>query len=72
MSSWNNYLIGFNNFELVSSSNGMTLSSSNIIYVSKITFGAVNYVDTLESNIYIDNLLFNANVGYLTNTVTSL
>ena len=71
-SSWNNYLIGFNNFELVSSSSGMTLSSSNIIYVSKITFGVVNYIDNLESNIYIDNLLFNANVGYLTNTVTSL
>ncbi|MCQ3035868.1 MAG: hypothetical protein MJ248_06640 [Bacilli bacterium] len=71
-SSWNRYAIGFDNFSLVSGSSGMVLSQSNLIYVSKVTFGAVNYVDSLESAIYLDNLTFSANSGYTANTVTAL
>jgi len=70
--SWNRYSIGFNNFSLQDYSSGTTLSSTNLKYVTKITFGVVNYKDSLDSAIYVDNLEFNANVGYTVNTVVAL
>jgi len=70
--SWNKYTVGFNNFTKVEGTGSVALSSTNVKYITKITFGIVNSKDHELSNIYVDDIMLDANVGYTANTKSAI
>lgn len=66
---WTEYVIGFNNFSEVNGSS-RALSSKDVIYMSRFSFGVVYYqgTDIELKNLYVDNIKFDKSVSYGTNT----
>ena len=66
---WTEYVIGLNNFTIVSGFD-RPLCALDLIYITKISFGMVGYVGTSGSlyNLYVDNFMFDYNQAYSVNT----
>lgn len=70
---WNQYRIGFDNFELIESSSAKKLSSSQVPNITRVSFGAVDSVsEEALSNFYIDNYYLDNTVTYTTNSKTAI
>lgn len=63
-SDWTEYVIGFDNFDMVEGSGSMTLSKKLVPSITKMSIGIVNTADYEESTILLDNIRFDGNVGY--------
>ena len=61
---WTEYVVGFNNFEMVEGSGSMTLSKKLVSSITKMTIGIVNSKDYEESTVLLDNFRFDGNIGY--------
>ena len=60
---WTVYTIGFGKFTKIEGDGNIALSRSRVKYISKISFGIVNYVDDEHSYIYLDKLVLDGSVG---------
>ena len=62
---WAEYIIGFNNFAVVSGST-RTLTQNDVVNINKISFGVVYFKgsDYDLHKLYVDNLMFDASVNY--------
>ena len=67
---WTHYEIGLNFFKDSGGTRKM-LSSSTVKEIESISFGIVN-VDNTESYIYVDNIRMQKDIGYTTNTRTTI
>ena len=69
-SQWAEYSLGFNNFSEVTSFPSRSLTSKDLVNITRITFGAVKSGDTEPTlrHFYVDNLKFDSSLTYSTNT----
>ncbi len=65
---WVKYTIGFSNFVKVEGNGDISLSSSIVPNIQKITFGIKNYSDYNLSYFYLDNLCLSTTASYTANT----
>ena len=71
---WTEYVIGFENFVVVSGTQGRSLVARDMPLIQKVTFGAVYSGDasgTLHS-LYVDNFEFDYSLSYTVNTVRTI
>ena len=61
---WKEYVIGFDNFTRITSGSSVLITTNNVKYINKITFGIVNSSDGNLSNIYVDDIIFDGNISY--------
>ena len=63
---WTRYVIGFNQFSVVSGSAGRSFVSSDMQYIQKITFGVVYNNDSEATlyDLYVDNIKFDMSKKY--------
>ena len=65
-STWAEYTIGFNKFQLVSGSE-RTLTQNDVIHISRISFGMTYFKDSTDfalHNLYVDNFEFDVSASY--------
>ena len=70
-SDWTEYCIGFSNFTRVDSTDTTrSLTTKDMPYVTRVSFGAVRSGDTQQtlSHFYADNIMFDSSLTYSTNT----
>ena len=71
---WKEYCIGFDigngNFAVIAGPSGRALTYRDLIYVSRVSFGMVKYNESSAylSEIYVDNIRFDASLSYAANT----
>ena len=63
---WTEYVIGFDNFSIVGSTSSTKVNATNLIYISRLSFGMVyNGGSAAElSYVYMDNLKFDYSLEY--------
>ncbi|MBP5177555.1 MAG: hypothetical protein ILP02_03105, partial [Clostridia bacterium] len=59
---WTVYTIGFDKFEKIEGTGSIALTKSRVQYITKITFGIVNFVDNEVSSIFVDKMTFDGTV----------
>lgn len=69
---WKEYVLGFDNFSLVSGTGSVTLNKDKVKDINKITFGIVNYSDYNNSFIFLDDLKTDASVSYSTKQIKTV
>ena len=63
---WTEYVIGFENFTIIGSTSSTRVNATNLIYITRISFGMVyNHGTEKElSYVYMDNLKFDYSLEY--------
>ena len=59
---WKVYTIGYDKFEKIEGTGNVALTRSRTQYITKITFGIVNYKDYEESSILLDKIVLDGTV----------